>query len=117
MKQAIEKAIEGGYEPFKTFKMEEARDVEFIGDDMSVYVPRFTNVAHASINRILLDPLFWQALGKAMGWEDGDSRAYWTREDSHKVVLLDRWQNEMHSFIDHLASNGNADDFFNELLK
>lgn len=61
----------------------------------------------------LLDPLFWQALGKGLGWRDYD-RSY-NQADQLEVerVYLKHW----HRFIDHLASNGDIDSFFNELTK
>ncbi len=49
MEKAIRKAIEGGY------KIEWSMDVAVNGYYRS---------------HILLDPLFWQALGKAEGWDD-----------------------------------------------
>lgn len=84
MKEAIQKAIEGGY-----------RQTSF---DLS-YSP-------------LLDPLFWQALGKAMGWEDFEG--YDVEGDFSKI---EGWRNHWHRFIDHLASGGDAESFFKELLK
>ena len=55
---------------------------------------------------ILLDHLFFQALGKAMGWE------YQTGKKE-----TDWWLHNWHSFIDHLASGGSVDEFFNNLIK
>ena len=48
-----------------------------------------------------LDPLFWQALGKAMGWggEDWDGG----------------WRKHWHRFIDHLAEGKDAESFFKDL--
>ena len=50
MKQAIQKAAEGGYHEGN-------------------YRGRI-KIHPSHYNEVLLDPLFWQALGKAMGWED-----------------------------------------------
>lgn len=36
------------------------------------------------------DPLFWQALGKSLGWED-------------------EWKNYWHLFIDHISNDKSAD--------
>lgn len=74
MEQIIKKAIEGGYEPFKTVKME---DLDCSVIDFQTFAcnikPKNGAVARGicSINiyRIVADPLFWQALGKACGWE------------------------------------------------
>lgn len=56
---------------------------------------------------VLLDPHFWQALGKAEGWE------YQHDENTN----YKDWRIVWHSFIDHLASGGDADSFFTSLTK
>lgn len=58
---------------------------------------------------ICLDPLFWQALGRGLGWSHESK--YGNGE------MIEGWQMEWHLFIDHLASNGDIDSFFNELTK
>ncbi len=81
-------------------------------------------------NRFLLDPAFWQALGKARGWErrtpvcifDGDMSQFTGfdekcpscgRELTHPLT----WKYQWHCFIDHLAEGKDAESFFAELLK
>lgn len=146
IKQAIQKAIEGGYSPSgRTWK---ARQV----------------------HRILLDPLFWQSLGKALGWgewtiklEDIEHRwelekylpdtgktpvynckdcyarkinnvieteeeyewyeikpNHWTARhliQKHGGYKKQTWKEYWHRFIDHLAENKDPEEFFKELLK
>lgn len=58
---------------------------------------------------LLLDPQAWIALGKAEGWLDGVIELPW------KMHL--RYMKEWHRFIDHLATGGTPDDFFDSLLK
>lgn len=91
--------------------------------------------------QILLDPLFWQALGKAEGWYE--SAAYYkceNRQCSYSEIeeldsVLDgfcskcgtakvqfekgtkRYVYIWHNFIDHLIEGKLTDDFFKELLK
>lgn len=48
----------------------------------------------------LLDPLAWQAVGKTRGWVE---KTYWTMENEVKIILLDTWQNQWHTFIQDLA--------------
>ena len=110
MEKAIKKAIEGGYDNTDEFGRE------------------------FKIEKILLDPLFWQALGKAEGWccdntcdkghiplgmlEDGDVE--WggcSKCVTGGVYVPHDWRTYWHSFIDHLASGGEINKFFNELLK
>lgn len=55
----------------------------------------------------LLDPLFWQALGKAMGWKE---EMWWVNN------YIEAWKYHWHRFIDHLAEGKDADSFFQDLL-
>lgn len=87
MEQAIKKAIEGGWEPKQVW------------DKCDSY---------------LLDPFFWQALGKAEGWAKKPVYS-WTYEfDNSK--LTQRWRVEWFNFIDHLAEGKHMDSFFKDLL-
>ena len=56
-------------------------------------------------HNFVLDPRFWQSFGKALGWDKIET-------NPKNVSWLEHW----HGFIDHLASGGNPDDFFKELL-
>ena len=60
-------------------------------------------------NTCILDPLFWQALGKALGWKCMQSmnRGY---ENSD-------WAEAWHDYINVLATGGNTEKFWKELLK
>lgn len=91
MKEAIKKAIEGGYQP----PLED--------------IPNGIN--QAWINHFcVLNPNFWKALGKHQGWEEDVDKF----DDKHLVgkQYLSYW----HLFIDHIAQEKNIDDFFNNLL-
>lgn len=61
-------------------------------------------------NTILLDPLFWQALGKAKGW--GTEPAATTVSG----FPVQEWLMVWHRFIDHLAEGRDAESFLAELL-
>ena len=80
--EAIKKALQNGY----TFTPQTLREEE---------------------NSHFLDPLFWQSLGKALGWvadfEEADGSIY------------NRWLIEWHRFIDHLAEGKIAEIFFESL--
>lgn len=86
MEKAIKKAIEGEYKILRKTRMD--------------------NYLSSDVNKALLDPLFWQALGKAEGWD----KHSW----GGKVEL---WKFEWHRFTDHLASGKDINSFFEELLK
>ena len=106
MKTAIEKAIklsiEGGYKPYV---------IESSG--LQSYYESY---------KIFLDPLFWQALGKAMGWEKYDDNKCphngmcGLRCEGSKIIVPG-WMSRWHRFIDALASGQSAESFFKELLK
>lgn len=66
MEQIIKKAIEGGWRKHFYFSHFNGDEVAF-GDTTrdSENNPCFYTSTHA----ILLDPLFWQSLGKAVGWK------------------------------------------------
>ncbi len=83
IQETIEKAIEGGY-----------------GSDSSWTKKALLNFhTGTGIHLTLLDPLFWQSLGKAMGWpETSVSQGSW----------LWQWQN----FIERRAYGETAELFF-----
>lgn len=59
---------------------------------------------------VCLDKEFWQALGKAMGWEE---KSGIFKEPGH--FELAQWWVEWHRFIDHLAEGKTIEDYFNQL--
>lgn len=97
MKEAIQKAIEGGY----------------VITDNPEFVFEKWNMCES---HIFLNPLFWQALGKAEGWEgymqEDDTREYLCYANGN----LFGWQAVWHRFIDHLAAGKYAESFFKDLL-
>jgi hypothetical protein len=100
METAIKKAIEGGWDKWWT-----KYHCEYFGTFVEVlYDGTHTEIYYAEI---LLDPLFWSCLGKALGWKD-----YMVKENPYSHVYLYYW----HRFIDKLASGGTAEEFFRELL-
>ena len=96
IEQAIEKAIEGGWKSPFTW-MENLIFVRHRG--MGLNTER--EVFH---RYILLDPLFWQSLGKAMGWK---------KRKSH--ISPEPWLFYWHCFIDHLAKGGSIETYFEQL--
>lgn len=100
MKEAIKKAIEGGYK--KLYGYEDYKE----SDDTLCMAGEFGKVS----NHFLLDPLFWQALGKAEGWIDGDKDSYGVPKEKWG------WKDQWHRFIDKIADGGTPDEFFKDLL-
>lgn len=115
IEQAIEKAIEGGYNGYpKPFCME-CGGYESPNKSSSMF----------------LDPLFWQSLVTAMEWDrDLEGLKCSCSEDIYysyqfcpkcgkqmrKVeVMTTYWKKEWHRFIDHIAEGKSAEDFFKTL--
>ena len=114
MKKAIKKAIEGGYDfDFKWSGKENA------SPNLKVAL------LQAEQEILLLDPLFWQALGKVDGVmgtkcyecaeckQDIKDTLKWLKSFDGEPC----WRHAWHSFIDHLAEGKDINSFFEELLK
>lgn len=87
MKEAIEKAIEGGY------------DKEGLN-----YLPEVN----------FLDIDFWKCLGKALNWKNLQWKKMYG--DFVPGYQTKRWHYEWHRFIDHLAEGKDPEVFFKNLL-
>ena len=93
MEQAIKLAIKGGFAAMENWERDQ-------------FVQRYITTL----------PVFWQSLGKAMGWNEYSEERKLAGKGNMIHLLEDHWFAEWHHFIDHLAEGGNADDFFNQLL-
>lgn len=129
MKEAIIKAIEGGWEPVDfTDTPIENRGVLFY-DDMPadgkdaepghVYFydtdyPDEGWYAGMLMNLALLDPGFWKGLGQSMGW--GNVTLNGSTWKTGRDGYLNVWQSYWHDFIDHVAEGKDIDSFFKHLL-
>lgn len=94
MKEAIQKAIEGGYKILS----------------WDIGSPVYDK------NEVLLDPLFWQSIGKALGWNEDHFYLVANGIEMESQQNDKVWKLYWHRFIDHLASGGEAEKFFKELL-
>lgn len=63
-------------------------------------------------NSIFLDPLFWQALGKSLGWEEQHNC---DAAGCSSIECKEEWRYHQHRFIDALADGGNPASFFKDL--
>lgn len=105
LQQAIQKAIEGGYELKQNNSFfSDPKDLSKIGI--------YTHI-------VVLDPLFWQSLGKSLGWDKLVKVIDGKEWNVGKYGLLPEfvWKGEWHRFIDHLAEGKTAESYFNDLLK
>jgi hypothetical protein len=116
-KQAIEKAISGGWKPplFRDAEnlqwriSEEVAGVEFWVDEDEVYTVMFAEIA--------LDPSFWQALGKALGWPE---KYEWAQTDDFgDCIELSEisWIYQADRFYHLILTGGDTEKFWAELLK
>src|SRR3990167_4947857 len=112
MKQAIQKAIEGGWKPLNLWddpihKASTGGDFLFSvkGDE---YSKDGRELIFLKLEQITQDPLFWKALSKAMGWkktfcpcgqETDDYRwAGYCNEHSDSMLALEEWKHHWHNF-------------------
>lgn len=105
IKLAIENGVFGNPEVMKNMNWHRGKGNE---EDLIFFDNGNTGVM-VSLHKTLLRPEFWQALGKGLGWEGSI-----TYIDGKK---REHWELQWHRFIDHLASGGDIDSFFNELIK
>jgi hypothetical protein len=103
MKEAIQKAIEGGYIYTKEYNQ---KTIDWLADNM---------LKHQ--HQVLLDPKFWQALGKSLGWELVDHKVHALAYSLGKELPNQKWLYNWHLFIDHLAEGKDPEEFFTNLLK
>lgn len=105
--QAIQKAIEGGYWPSNREKVSPVR-IDMMRSNLSFALNSEGGFVCSSL---FLDPLFWQSLGKSLGWKEIEM------SDPHRPVNgKPEWQNNWHRFIDHLAEGKDAESFFESLI-
>ena len=98
IKDAIHKAIEGGWRKGDRPIIEQSLDtlwVRFEREEKERSLPVMY------LSDLLLDPKFWQALGKSEGWEGNG----WNKKPL--------WLNGMHKFIDNLAQDQSLEEAFN----
>lgn len=74
-------------------------------------------VMNVNLEVILLDPLAWKALGKAMGW-DGKYAGNWRYLGLQAGggllkgdKTIEEWQYHWYRMIDHLAEGGTLEEF------
>lgn len=114
IKQAIEKAIENGWGgKWEKKPIIEILENKLVGFSYPEAFGRGYGVK-LSLYDILHQPLFWQSLGKTMGWDESESISM--DIGGHlDITEYEKWKDEWHSFIDHLAVGGTAESFFAEL--
>ena|ERR1035437_10515456 len=104
LREAVEKAVDGGwckYVEGDQFSVMDAVEANKVQVELTV------DGYEGELAEALIDPEFWQGLGKSLGWTD------WADNDrgGHIRVWLYNW----HQFIDYLAEGKGYGDFFKDL--
>lgn len=76
-------------------------------EEISEEVRKIKTIPGYNIFYYLMSPAFWQALGRAKGWEG--------KQDYYHNILMDASLACWHRFIDHLYVGKTAESFFEEL--
>ena len=124
MQEAIKLAIEGGYRRVTSHKV--------TSDGLEIYREKDGAITSLLSNHfLLLDPLFWQALGKAKEWpkylyghcgkdpedfEDSKKRCC-SFGESDCEWFVEGWLYKQHSFIDLLASGSSPEEAIKQVLR
>lgn len=107
IENAIQKAIEGGYDSEKRLA------IHF--SPIASIAIRAKSLTHSDfLSRVLIDPLFWQCLGKALGWGD-ESECPLACCGGVCPINIPMWQSQWHRFISHLSGGKDVESFFENL--
>lgn len=108
IKDSIPKAIEGGWKP---------QYVECTHKIMADETGCPFGKHYPPIHEILLDPSFWQALGKSEGWEVYKTgRSFYIGANVYHRNNP-KWKYRMHDFIDNLAQGQDIETAFDNATK
>lgn len=121
-KLAIEKAIEGGYYDFPFLLMTAPYDKVYLEGEKVVAKKSkdgWDSTANAFLKdlnyyKIALDPTFWQALGKALGWQGGKSLDYFGNVEEWQYKQM-RFNFLLMSGVD-IETGGDTEKFWEEIL-
>lgn len=96
IQQAIQKAIDGGWKSGNQHFYE------------------FESGARENLSSIFLQPLFWQSLGKSLGWKDCEKGFSGKGDDEHSWQCRE-WEHRWHDFIHHLVEGKSIKSYFEQL--
>lgn len=113
IQEAVTKATQGGYH----LHAADGMDTDYVGANSEYSV--WTRKDNASsfivpVADMFLDPRFWQALGRGLGWEK-EVRTVHAVENGRSTLVTrtgHHWLSHWHRFIDSLAEGHTPDAFF-----
>jgi hypothetical protein len=114
--EALEKAAEGSYHIYGSDGMDTY--YEGANSDYSVWTRKDNESSFiVPVEETFLDPTFWQALGKALGWDQTVLTMHAVVNGRPTVVTKagHYWRYYWHRFIDHLADGHSPAAFFASL--
>lgn len=117
--QIIKDAIEGGWRGDESVAKGVFENGDFFGGNAHWKYPLHRMIKRVSVEVMLLDPAFWQAVGKTRGWIDED----YPNGEMRCENLVGRCDtvycdyggfidpnSKWHNFIDHLADGLNIEE-------
>lgn len=111
-------------QPPSSLSPREPINCPLLGYVVEDFIPEQVHIKYGNVvmkrkflSDVVLDPLFWQALGKALGWKlkvlvIWDWNATWTAT----VTEMETWRWYAHQYFDLLLTGGDQDKFWKELL-
>lgn len=66
--------------------------------------------------QIILDPLFWQSLGKALGWNGLNVDLMDIMKEQGKIIEPNEWRVYANEFFDLILAGGDTEKFWKDLL-
>lgn len=102
-KQAIIKAIEGRWKPWEYVGQPEDSFTDILADNKNDQA------------MIALDPLFWQALGKSLGWDESTFHRVANGIEYQEYAYDEVWRLFAHRFYDLILTNGDINKFWADL--
>lgn len=121
--QAIEKAIEGGW--FTKLSKHNWKVEGYslqIEEELGFFPFVHNKFRHLlRIESIALDPTFWQALGKALGWKRNAFVQWYddfaNKKEREAIRGVESWLFQARRFNDLILTGGDTEAYWNELLK
>lgn len=114
--EAIDKAVEGGYHIYGSDGMD--TDYEGATNDYSAWTRKDNESTFlVPTDETFLDPKFWQAFGRALGWSEACDLAI-TCAHGHEECHRCRgyyWMYQWHCFIQAIADGNTPEAFFAHL--
>jgi hypothetical protein len=112
--KAIKTAVENGYD----FKQ-----VQSWYRPVAAFEAR-GEVIDFPVETFLLDTLFWQALGRGLGWSKRTYTEKYVKEDyvdsqygqQYQEMSEETWKYQQHRLIDHIQEGQDIESYFKELL-